>query len=366
VADHGGTGGVRSAQHAPTVLTAPATGDCGPGCRIALGAPIQHGSGWGHGYGPDAVADTGRGLLLYSTVGSVQTLVLRRAIPGEPPRDSPVFAAFHGSRLAYSSLTWPTGTITVYDPATKLHSSYFDYDQPGLNVFELWLTDDYVFWLHPSGIGRADLKTGGVSEFSNRMSCSRACVMDGKIICADNGTTRIERVDPETLSRTLVDDGGAMQIESGCSPDGERVVWVDFRDPPGPESTLSGRRVGGEIYMHEAATGDIRRLTNDLPQRSIPKTRPAVGTDLAVWREAREDCGEDFEFSQDFYACASVLVKYELETGRRCRRTDVAYGGWMSVHGHSLYAYWSDTNERYLVEVDLDDDGIPWICEDGR
>jgi hypothetical protein len=301
---------------------------------------------------------------MYAELGSDETLLLRQGVyEGDNPRDNPVFAVMDERHLAYASLTWPNATVTVYDRIAKLHSSYFDYDQERLGVFQLLLGQEHVFWLYPGGAGSAELATGKVTEFPERMSCKRACAMGTRLVCANEATNRIEAIEPETLKRAPVDDGDALQIESGCFPDAERMVWVDYRDPPGPESTLSGRRVGGEIYLYEAASNKTRRLTNDLPARSVPKTRPAVGTDLVVWREACAECSESFEFSQEFYALARDLIKYDLETGERCRLADVNYGGWMSVHGHHLYAYWTDGLEQYLVDLDLDDAALPWVCD---
>jgi hypothetical protein len=112
---------------------------------------------------------------MYATLGSEQTLLLRKGVPGgDNPRDDPVFSVIQGERLAYASITWPRSTVTVYDRRTKLHSSYFEYDQPSLDVFQLLLSDDYVFWLYPGGTGRAHLATGKVDQFADRLSCWRS------------------------------------------------------------------------------------------------------------------------------------------------------------------------------------------------
>jgi hypothetical protein len=363
----GGAGGVHSSRFDVVTATGGVFPDCGPGCRIALRGPIAHAPGWGHGYTADAVSDTGRGRLMYAALGSDETLLLRQGIYAvDDPSDLPTLAVMSGRHLAYTSVTWPNATITVYDRVTKLHSSYFDYDQETLGVFQLLLGPEHVFWLYPGGTGRATLATGEVVEFPDRFACTRACVMGQRIVCANEAWDRIQAIEPSTLKGKLIDDGGAMQIESGCSPGGERMVWVDYRDPPGPESTRSGRRAGGEIYMYDAASDTTSRLTHDLPARSVPKTRPTVGTDLAVWRETCATCPETYQFAQEFYALARDLIKYDLETGERCRFSDIRFGGWMSLHGHHLYAYWTDDLEQYLVDLDLDSPEIPWVCELGR
>ena len=38
-------------------------------------------------------------------------------------------------------------------------------------------------------------------------------------------------------------------------------------------------------------------------------------------------------------------------------------GAYPSLHGHHLYGYWNDGKNRYLVDVDLDDPGLNWVCE---
>jgi hypothetical protein len=112
---------------------------------------------------------------MYATLGSEQTLLLRKGVlGGDNPRDDPVFSVIQGERLAYASITWPRSTVTVYDRRTKRHSSYFEYDQPSLDVFQLLLSDDYVFWLYPGGTGRAHLATGKVDQFADRLSCWRS------------------------------------------------------------------------------------------------------------------------------------------------------------------------------------------------
>jgi hypothetical protein len=361
----GGDGGVRSARFEAVPAAGGGLPSCGPGCRVALRGPIAHAPSWGHAFALDAVADTGKGRLMYAELGSDETLLLRQGTTGDEPRDEPVFTVMNGQHLAYASLTWPNATVMVYDRASKLHSSYFDYNQETLGVFQLLLGPEHVFWLHPGGTGRAVLTTGDVVESPERLACTRGCAMGARLVCANESTNRIEAIEPSTLKRERIDDGGALQIESGCSPDGERMVWVDYRDAPGPESTLSGRRTGGEIYVYDAVSDRTSRLTHDLPARSIPKTRPTVGTDLAVWREACDGCPESYQFSQEFYALARDLIKLDLETGERCRLANVRFGGWMSLHGHHLYAYWTDDLEQYLVDLDLDSPEVPWVCEPG-
>jgi hypothetical protein len=136
-----------------------------------------------------------------------------------------------------------------------------------------------------------------------------------------------------------------------------------FRDPPGPASTYTGRRTGSDIYLYEARSNETRRLTFDVPARSVPKAFAAAGDDLVVWLEPCEGCGDDFPTAQEFYATASVLVKFSLADGTRCRLHDAPYGGSVSVHGHHLYSYWTDNEEQYLVDVDLDHPDILWACD---
>jgi hypothetical protein len=332
--------------------------ECGPGCRLALDRPIQHATSWGHAYNAVGVADT-NGLLFYSRVGATETELLRGG-------ESSAFPHLEGSLMSYAFFTWPAGDIVVYDFGTRRHTPYFHFDdQVSYGLYQTIVSDKYVFWTHAGGTGRATLATGEATPaFMSETPCHRACIFGNSIVCGSDSTERMELIDQDTGMHALVDDGGAMQLQSGCSPDRQKVAWIDFRDPPGRTSTYFGARVGGEVYMRELASGQTRRLTHDSPASPVTKGWAAVGDDLAFWIEPCETCEKNFEFQQTFYAAATTLVKLDLVSGRRCRLEMTPYGGYMSVHGHHLYAYHPHLDRNlYLVDVDVDHPAIPWKCE---
>jgi hypothetical protein len=76
-------------------------------------------------------------------------------------------------------------------------------------------------------------------------------------------TRRAARRSRQAAAARKLDDGGALQLDVGCDPEGQRAVWVDFRDPPSRESTFSGKRVGGDIYLYAASTKKVTRLTTE-------------------------------------------------------------------------------------------------------
>jgi hypothetical protein len=330
--------------------------DCGPGCRIALGRPIQHGSGWGHAYDERFVADTNAEELFYAELGSGQTHV--------PVQRHVSLAAIGTGRISYVGFDWPAGEIAVLDIATGSSTVYQRFDDSTVyRPLQTFLSEQSLIWSHGKGIARADLATGAVTEISTRsLDCRQGCTAGGFVYCINADGDRVERIDELTGERRRIDDGGALQTEGGCSPDGKRLVWVDHRHPPGPSSSLFGTRAGSEIYLYNIESGSGKRLTHDSPENPVAKTDAAVGDDWVVWKEPCATCSKSFSQAGSLYAASTSLVRIELDTGRTCRLDDFPYGSWSSLHGHHFYAYWGAESGIYLVDVDLDDPSFAWHC----
>ncbi|MEZ4371468.1 MAG: hypothetical protein R3B07_11615 [Polyangiaceae bacterium] len=329
--------------------------DCGPGCRIALKGPIVH-AAWGHGFSETWVADTNSEGTLYARVGSDQTFFI-------PLRSA--FARVNGGQISHLTFQdWPKGEIAVVDAAKKTRRVYFAFDDTtDFGFTGTFITDKNVLWTTRSGLDKADLTTGEISHLSNnRLDCREGCTADGAIYCVNTNTGRVDRIDEQTGELTHIDDGGALQVEGACSPDREKIVWVDHRGA-GQASSYDGFRGEAEIYLHDIPSRTTKRVTFDSPDNGIAKTFAAVGTDWVVWHEPCGTCAKTFGQAGELYYAATRLVRMDLNTNQRCHLDDFHVGDYSSLHGHHLYGYWNDGKNRYLVDVDLDDPGLNWVCE---
>ena len=350
-------GGLPSVQSQPSqTVQLPADGpDCGPGCRLVLARPIEHDSWGGHAFSDKIVADTNPNELLFAAVGSTETTVIAEA---------PAQADVADERIAFLSVPYfPAGDIVVLDTRSMQRTTYFHFDDAEVvgDSLGLVLGDKYVFWMTTHGTWRANLESGEVtSQFAPSLLCDGSCVMGGDLLCLDG---RIRLIDQETGEQRALDNGGALQLDAGCSPDRGRVAWIDFRDPPGRSSTFSGQRIGGEVYLYDSATQSVTRLTHDSPASPITKAYAAVGTDLVVWIEPCAACPKSFSDQGVFFDTPFALVRLELASNRKCRLEGRNIGDYSSLHGHDLYAYWTDGSNEYLVVLDLDNPELDWVCE---
>ncbi|MCB9585282.1 MAG: hypothetical protein H6718_07785 [Polyangiaceae bacterium] len=329
--------------------------DCGPGCRIALKRPVRH-AAWGHGFSTTWVADTNQYEVSYAQVGSDETFTV--------PQES-AFARVNGDHISYIGFdAWPQGEIAVIDATNKTRQVYYSFPDSRDHGFTgTFITDKNVLWTTSAGLFKADLKSKAVSHLSNdRLDCREGCTAEGAIYCVNTNTGRVDRIDEETGELTHIDDGGALQVEGACSPDRKKIVWVDHRGA-GQASSYDGFRGEAEIYLHDIPSGTTKRVTSDSPDNGIAKTFAAVGTDWVVWHEPCGTCAKTFGQAGELYYAATRLVRMDLNTNQRCHLDDFHVGDYSSLHGHHLYGYWNDGKNKYLVDVDLDDPALNWVCE---
>lgn len=357
--DGGTDAGPDAAQVTPPVpyplkvfTRAPPAVDCGPGCRVLLG-PVGHADGVSFSYSMDQVADTSFEELMVRRPGENEVLVVTQ---------SSAQSYLEGDLLGYTFVDdFPRLDMVVLDTKTHQAKTYFHTDRGDLyqsrgNV----LTDKYFFWAHGGSTTRANLTTGELTDFGGALDCDRGCFGAGSIYC---GLGTVYRFDPETLFGTPVDDGGAAQMDPTCSPDRKRMAWVDFRDPPGQVSSYLGAHIGGEIYVHEFDTGATTRLTFDSPDNPITKSTAAIGTDVAAWMEPCAACEKNFDGFTEWNASPKAIVRLDLTTMKRCRYERERTGGYFAVNGHHLYTYWNDLVHEYLIDIDMDDPAVPWVCD---
>lgn len=326
--------------------------DCGPGCRVLLG-PIDHSDGFSFTETVDYAVDTNSNELMIRRFDSNEIMVIAQ-------RSAQAYA--EGNRIAFTFVNeFPLLDMMVLDTTTWHLQSYFhtskgDEYGPTANL----LTDKYFLWAHGGRTTRANLATGEMVDFSGVLYCDRGCFGAGAIYCLLGS---VERINPETFERTKI-SGDALDVDAACSPDRKRIAWVDFRDPPGHTSSHYGARIGGEIYVHEFETGETKRLTFDSPANPIAKSTVGVGSDVVVWLEPCASCPKSFESAQEYFAEANTIVRLDIPSGKKCRYERERTGGYFSVHGHHLHAYWSGPlTPQYLIDIDMDDPGIPWVCE---
>ncbi len=329
--------------------------DCGPGCRIALKMTNSH-AAWGHGFSTRWVADTNRDELGFAEVGSDTTWLVPQ---------SATFARVNGHHIAYYGFNpWPQGEVAVIDAQARTRRVYFAFpDSTELGFSDLLLTDKHVIWSVQKGLFKANLETGAISQLSKRpVSCMEGCTTQGAIYCVNTKTGLVDRIDEETGELTHLNNGGALQVEGGCSPDRKKIVWVDYR-PPGEPSGFDGFRGTSEIYLHDIPSGQTERLTFDSPENGTAKTLAAVGTDWVVWLEPCATCPKSYQTAGELYRAVSRHVRLDLNTRQKCYLDGLRAGAYPSLHGHHLYGNWSDGKDRYLVDLDLDHPELEWVCE---
>lgn len=350
--------------------------DCGPGCRMALNAKTTTVLYYGFTYTTQLVLNDGMGPapagLMLAPVGSATTY---RVGPAITNTGAPIQPYLWDRRVSYLYTLGPyRGRVEVMDIDTGETKVAFTFDKStvgnGLGVALTGLNASNVFWeMDGIGIMARDLATGEIKLLApGPYGCFGFCVTDDAVICQDNGG--IFYIDQNGGGARALDYDGAVQADGVCSPSRGRFVWVDYRDPPGRQSTFDSTRSGGEIYMRDLATHTTTRLTFDSPGNPTAKTRPGIGDgDVVVWDEAPAGPNQNPADVQDIYASTSLLVKLDLRTGERCRAVNPYDGngfmGFKTVYGNHLYGYWYDAvgSAERLADLDLDAPSLHWQCE---
>jgi hypothetical protein len=335
--------------------------DCGVACRVALNVPMTNPATFGHAYTTGWLISGCPTGLCFSKVGSTTTLVMADG-PGSQLEQS-VWADYVSYVRNFGPGDGQVEVTSLITGETKIAFRYTPATAGDYSVNWTILNSKYVFW-ELKGLTALNLQTGEVHLVGP--ACGAYWATETGVICAGG---ELATIDPETNTYSVIDSGGELQTDSNISPDRQKLVWVDYRDPPGPGSTGLFKRNGGEIYLRDLSAGTTKRLTFDSPDNPRGKIQPAVGTDVVVWNEVPLSQADlNPTDGQVLYAAADALAKLDLTTGERCQydagQNPIPLFGYKSVHGHHAYGQWFDlpTQKTWLVDLDLDDPALNWQC----
>lgn len=342
--------------------------DCGPGCRIALNGPVDHNTYYAHSATAYAVADSNGGQLMVAKLGSPATSIVAQLASSS--ESALIEQYLHRDFLIYLRTQPPSSgkpvhveIMNVLTGETKTVFSYVYEGAGDLGVSITALNDKYAFWMREGhGLMSRNLATGEVRMLAAKdLSCVPICAAPEGIICGDYARGRVLWIDQESGAVSALDNGGALQADSGCSVDRSQVVWVDYRDPPGTQSDWDWNRSGGEIYMRDRTTQQTRRLTFDSPGAPKGKIYASIGDGLVLWHEAAPGVDPNPSLAQDLYANPSSLIVLDLNTQKKCRIEGplVRHLKRNSIHGRHVYGYWVPPGGgTMLVDIDLDNPAI--------
>lgn len=333
---------------------------CGDGCRVVLDViPVQpaylHFQDGAIGLG-SVNGDLGE--FFFARFDSDDTLILGARQTGNEGFAAPGFWGDYASVLFVRDQN-TGGEVRIVQLLTGESKVAYEYDRgtQDLGVGFTVLNGKYVFWDRVgTGIMSRNLQTGEVRLLVH-FDCEDLCATPNGLVCFNSPNYFI---DQETGEMTAIAAGDGLQIDGTCSYERDEIIWIDYRDPPGPGSSYWGHRSGGEVYTANLGSGEVTRLTHDSPDAPQAKAYPAVGHELAVWKGVSEGLDLNPEWGQDVYAVTQDLIVLDRSTGTRCRiHSDlVKYFTHMVVVGRWVYG-----SMGYVVGIDVDNPAIGCVKE---
>ncbi len=335
---------------------------CGEGCRSAQSVFARRPSYYDFNYDLRSIVEFNWSRLTISDIATGKTRIIG------PSKTNQIYVA--GNRVSYSFTRTPSQKeVLVMDlitGETKVVAQFhFDPKDPKSDQsIGTALSRRYVYWItERRGFFSRDLQTGEVRHLYDKPHfCYGICATERELICATD-SAYILRIDAESGKPDFLDWGQNAQIWGYCSPDRKQFVWIDFRDPPGEFTEMSV--TGGEVYLRDLEAQTTRRLTFDSPQAPRRKFSPAAGDKYIFWREEPEPFRENFDPKTD-RGLATVLVRYELETGRKCRLASYGLSPGAS-YGSQVLRYFTNPEIRtqwHLVMWDSEHPSRQWVCND--
>lgn len=339
---------------------------CGPGCRPLMA--VAHTAGGTdqydyHGGEWFSAASPGRKSLLLTDRLGKETLVYGN-YPGSPAgklgishvaahKDKLVALLYHLDTNEYDCVRVDRATGTLEMVPTS--AAWKKADWAGVAL----LNDGRALMTTSAGIWSLDLSTGDSTQLAAASSCAMATVFGSRYVCLDPGGGRMWGFDTDTSK--LLELGPSpkqtLQAHGGCALDGSHCAWVDYRDPPGDLAT-QGSYIGGDIYVRDMMSGQVERASFDAPTTSLTKVGATANQDLVVWMQYRDPTP-----TPHFELNVRDLVRLERSSGKKCIyenfvSTQNTLDGHKLIGSVALPSGWS-----WLVELDLDDPGIPWKCK---
>jgi len=338
--------------------------DCHPWCKAVIPIEIDHPGYYTYSFDSSRIAD-GDLRSLYLT--DLSTGTARLVAKSMNAKEGVIQPHVHGRYLSYHRSEYPRGQIEVIDLIEKRRRvvhTYVASDSGSGTVAYTAVNATHAFFITTGALWSADLQTGAKRKITPYIiGCDRHCTTDALFICST--TTQIVTADPVTGALEVLGPSKALQTDGVCSADKRFFTWVDFRDPPGPASTYDGTRTGGEVYLYDLLTKDLKRVTHDSPDHPKAKTFPAVEGKTVVWRQMASTLDQNPEWAQDIYMADGALWRHDLDTGKTCY-SDTLNIGSPALIGGKFYAKRvndpNGTGGSWIIEVDLDHPAIPWTC----
>jgi hypothetical protein len=341
--------------------------DCGPGCRVALNVPAGNPTGLGHSASPAFLASGGPLGQAFARIGDTVTPPTLIIPAGGPNAGLVRQSIWEGRLSAARVISMGNGQVEVIDLLTGESKVIFSYQNGQYIVIHTALGPNHAYWESLGmGVVSRNLTTGEVRTLKSG-GCWKMIGVEQGLLCEDG---RIYLANPLSGDVSKIDSGPAFQLDLACSPDRKQCAWIDFRDPPGENSTRA-KMVGGEVYVTDLDSGQTQRVTFDSPDAPRGKWSPAVDGNLVVWHEEDAVRFEPQPESAVAYS-AKTLSRVDMETGERCRLTSPTQlvVGLKILHGKRIYGTWVNPTENppwenrtWIVEIDLDDPELVWECQ---
>jgi len=340
----------------PLVPSGPAI-DCGPGCEAVIPKAVNHPDYFSYSFDSRYVSETDVREVFVLDIAKGEVRIVARAADDD---DGVIQPHVHGRYVSYHRVRYPSGRVEVVDIVEKRVRVFDAYEDVSYAARGTAVNNHYAFWI-PGNLRAADLTTGVKRLLTTEIvGCDRHCTTETSFLCST--TTDVVNVDANTGEVSVIAPTAALQTDGICSPNKERFVWIDYRDPPGPSSTYDGYRAGGEVYVFDLQSNELTRVTHDSPTAPTAKSYPAIENDTVVWLEARSSEPQP-DTAQEIYLWKPALVWYDLQTKKRCKTDDINITRPAVIDGkvYGMYVHEGDGNV-WLVRVDLNSSNIPWSC----
>jgi hypothetical protein len=343
--------------------TTPAIPDCGPGCRVVLPEPIEHSTNYSMAYHSSGMVDASSSLMLFQPGDTIADIPY--SVKGQDLRLG--YYGIFNQRISFTSSWFPKGTIEVLDLANNTRKVYGDWNQTDPNDYgahHTTLNSTYVFWFREGkGLMRARLDTGEQTVLNTLVPwCDQFWADETNVYCATHGINIV--FDAESGKESSLANAKALQDWGSHSPNRQKIVWVDYRDPPGTNSNYD-QRSGGEIYTYDTLSKQVERVTFDSPASPVAKITTAISDDgnIITWNQQCPTCDQNPEKVSEIYLSKSIVLLDKTKQ-RRCILTQSPLLISRVIFDRKLYGYiFGKNSTKWIIELDIDHPDVPWDCK---